>query len=123
LIVNKNLWLLMNFHKISIAEAPILIKNFLLENPDITALFIMNAELGRYTDMAVQEIKKEQSRKIELISFDNAGIEEQSYIQQNIDECSKKTIELLQEQLEGKYNPRRIFIPTELVKPNIILNT
>ncbi|MBW8351849.1 GntR family transcriptional regulator [Bacillus sp. IITD106] len=122
LVVNKNLWLLMNFHKISIEQAPMLIKNFLLSNTNITALFIMNAELARYTKMAVDTIKKEYSREIEIISFDDSGIEGVSFIQQNIEECSRQTIELLQEQLEGKYDPRRIFVPVELIN-NVRINT
>ncbi|WP_283248453.1 GntR family transcriptional regulator [Bacillus sp. FJAT-49711] len=118
LVVNKNLWLLMNFHKISIEQAPLLIEKFLLSNPDVTALFIMNAELAVYTKIAVDKIKKKYSREIEIISFDDSGKEGISYIQQNIEECSKQTIELLQEQLEGQYNPRRVFVPVEFLKSN-----
>ncbi|WP_242698014.1 GntR family transcriptional regulator [Bacillus sp. SD088] len=115
LVVNKNLWLLLNFNKISIEETPLLIKRFLMSNPDITALFIMNAELARYTNIAVERIKKEFSREIEIISFDYSGIEGVSYIQQDIEECSKQTIELLQEQLTGDYRPRRVFVPVKFI--------
>ncbi|WP_230200166.1 GntR family transcriptional regulator [Bacillus niameyensis] len=119
LVVNKHLWFLMNFHKISIEQAPLLIKKFLLNNPEITALFIMNAELTRYTYMAVEKIKKEYARDIEIISFDHSGIEGIAYIQQNIEECSKQTIDLLLEQLEGNYEPRRVFVPVKFINDSL----
>lgn len=114
LIMDKNLWLLINFQNISEKQTPGLIKDFLLDNPKITAIFIMNAELARYTSMAIKKIKKESSRDFELLSFDDPGIDTITYIQQNIEESCKRTIELLQEQLEGNYDPRRIFVPVKM---------
>ncbi|MCJ7842884.1 GntR family transcriptional regulator [Lederbergia sp. NSJ-179] len=116
LVLNKNMWLLINFHKISKEQTPMLIQEFFLDNPDMTAVFIMNAELSRYTNMALENLKKEYGRDIELISFDDSGIEGLAYIQQDIEQCSKQTMELLQEQLEGTYNPRRVFIPVYFKK-------
>lgn len=114
LIMNKNFRLLINFQKISEKQAPKLIKDFLLKYSDITAVFIMNAELARYTSIAVKKIREEYSRDFKLISFDDSGIDDIAYIQQEIKESSKQTIELLQEQLEGNYDPGRVFIPVKI---------
>ncbi|MEK3889349.1 GntR family transcriptional regulator [Bacillus sp. FSL K6-3431] len=113
-IMDKNLWLLINFNKISKDQTPLLIKEFLLKKSEITAIFVMNAELARYTYIAIESIKNEQSRNIKLISFDDPGIDGITYMQQNIEECSKKTVELLQKQINGEYDPKRVFVPVRL---------
>ncbi|MGQ4665381.1 GntR family transcriptional regulator [Metabacillus halosaccharovorans] len=112
--INKNLWLTLNFNDISAGKTPTLIKEFLLSKSEITAVFTMNAELALYTHEAIKSIKKEARRDIELLSFDPSGISGVSFIQQNIAECSKKTVNLLLEQLEGHYSPKRIYVPVDL---------
>ena len=74
----------------------------------------MNAELALYTYEAIKSIKKEASRDIELLSFDPSGISGVSFIQQNIAECSKKTVDMLLEQIEGHYSPKRIYVAVDL---------
>lgn len=118
IMVNKKLWLFLNFNNICFDKTPDIIKEFLMENPNITSLFVMNAELAIYTYEAIQAINKESNRHIELISFDSPGIIGSSYIEQDIDECSKQTINLLVEQIDGGYNPKRIFVPVRLKVEN-----
>lgn len=112
--INKNLWLTLEFNDISKNKTPKLIKDFLLTKPEMTAVFTMNAELASYTHLAITSLKNETGRDIELITFDPPGISGISFIEQNIEECSKKTVELLLEQIDGTYNPRRIFVPVKL---------
>lgn len=112
--INKSLWFTLRFNEISPSKTPKLIKEFLLRKPDMTAVFTMNAKLALYTHQAISSIRKETSREIELLSFDPPGISGVSFIKQDIDEASNKTVELLLEQIEGVFNPRRIFVPVKL---------
>lgn len=113
--IDKNLWLTLNFNDISRSKTPTYIKEFLVSKPEITAVFTMNVELARYTYLAITSIKKETLRDIELLSFDPPGLAGVSFIKQDIDECSKKTVDLLVEQIEGIYNPQRIFVPVQVI--------
>lgn len=112
--INKNLWLLLGFNEIDPNKTPKLIKDFLLSKPEMTAVFTMNAELALYTHLAISSLKNETGREMELLTFDPPGIAGVSFIKQDIDECSKKTVDLLLEQIEGTYNPKRIYIPVKL---------
>ncbi|MFU1794933.1 GntR family transcriptional regulator [Paenibacillus azoreducens] len=112
--INKNLWLTLEFNEISPNKTPKLIKEFLLTKPEMTAVFTMNAELAVYTHLAISLLKNETGRDIELITFDPPGISGISFIKQDIEECSKKTVDLLLEQIDGIYNPRRIYVPVKL---------
>lgn len=111
--INKNLWLLLSFNEIYPNKTPKLIKEYLLSKPEVTAVFTMNAELALYTHLAISSLKKETGREIELLTFDPPGITGVSFIKQDIDECSKKTVDLLLEQIEGIYNPKRIYVPVQ----------
>ncbi|MDF2791169.1 MAG: GntR family transcriptional regulator [Neobacillus sp.] len=112
--INKNLWLTLSFNEISQNKTPKLIREFLLSKPEMTAVFTMNAELAVYTHIAISSLKKEICREIELLTFDPPGISGVSFIKQDIAECSKKTVDLLLEQIEGIYKPKRIYVPVEL---------
>lgn len=113
--IDKNLWLTLPFDKISVHETPALIKQFLMENPQLACLFTMNAELAQYAYRAILEVQKESFHPIELVTFDSPGIEGVTFVQQDIQQCSKDTVKLLMQQLAGEYNPKRIFIPVNLV--------
>lgn len=113
LLVDKNSWLILPFNEIGRDKTPALIKEFLQGKPAITAIFTMNAELAQYTYVAINAIKKESDREIELITFDHPGISI-PHIRQNIKECSRRTVELLIEQIFNEYKPKRIFIPVTL---------
>ncbi|MFK9092027.1 GntR family transcriptional regulator [Bacillus salipaludis] len=112
--INKNLWLLLRFNEIYPNITPKLIREFLLSKPEVTAVFTMNAELALYTHLAISSLNKVTCREIELLTFDPPGITGVSFIKQDIAECSKKTVGLLLEQIEGIYNPKRIYVPVKL---------
>lgn len=112
--INKNLWLTLGFNEISQNKSPKLIKEFLKSKPEMTAVFTMNAELALYTQWAISSLKNETCQDIELLTFDPPGITGVSFIKQDIEECSKKTVDLLLEQIEGIYEPKRIYVPVEL---------
>ena len=75
----------------------------------------MNAELAQYAHRAIVEVQKESLRPIELVTFDSPGIEGITYVQQDIQQCSKQAVKLLMQQIAGEYNPKRIYIPVNLV--------
>lgn len=112
--INKNLWLTLKFNDISRNKTPKLIKEFIVNKPEMTVVLTMNAELAQYTYLAINSIFKETNRSIEILTFDPPGISGISYVHQNINECSKQTVQLLLEQIEGKYKPKRIFVPVKL---------
>lgn len=112
--INKNLWLLLKSKEINQQHTTSLIKYFIEENPEITAVFTVNAELAHYTYVAIQALYKETQRNIELLSFDplnNSGI---PYVKQDIEECSKQTVALLIEQINGTYQPKKVVVPVTL---------
>nr|WP_207627721.1 MULTISPECIES: GntR family transcriptional regulator [Bacillaceae] len=112
--INKNLWLTLGFNDISQHKTPKLIKEFLISKPEMTAIFTMNAELAAYTHLAISSLKSEACQEIELLTFDSPGISGVTFIKQDIEECSKKTVDLLLEQIEGIYEPKRMYVPVEL---------
>ncbi|WP_303984287.1 GntR family transcriptional regulator [Niallia circulans] len=115
IIIDKSLWLTLPFDKISVQETPAIIKQFLLENPKLACLFTMNAELAQYAHRAILEVQKESLRQIELVTFDFPGIEGITFVQQDIQQCSKDAVKLLMQQMAGEYEPKRIFIPVNVV--------
>ncbi|MEM5594470.1 hypothetical protein AAHH67_26875 [Niallia circulans] len=54
-------------------------------------------------------------RQIELVTFDFPGIEGITFVQQDIQQCSKDAVKLLMQQMAGEYEPKRIFIPVNVV--------
>lgn len=75
----------------------------------------MNAELAQYAHRAILEVQKESLRQIELVTFDFPGIEGITFVQQDIQQCSKDAVKLLMQQMAGEYEPKRIFIPVNVV--------
>lgn len=75
----------------------------------------MNAELAQYAHRAILEVQKESYRQIELVTFDFPGIEGFTFVQQDIQQCSKETVKLLLQQMAGEYDPKRMFIPVNVV--------
>lgn len=113
--INKHLWCLLNLETIMKGTAKEEIISFLQERPEITAVVTVNTELCHYAYSAIKELNKSIPDEIELISFDDPGLEQVSYIQQNEEEMSRLTVNLLVEQIEGKYDPQRIVVPVTFV--------
>lgn len=116
--IDKNVWCLLPLDKILSGQAEAMIYRFLQEHPDITAAFTANTELCDYTYHAAQRLNKRVPEELELMTFDPPDLQHVSYIRQNEDEMCKITLELLQEQIEGKYEASRIIVPVTLVWKN-----
>jgi len=75
----------------------------------------MNAELSQYAHRAILEVQKESLRQIELVTFDSPKLVGITFVQQDIKQSSKDTVNLLMQQIVGEYNPNRMFIPVNVV--------
>ncbi|MEM5596494.1 hypothetical protein AAHB53_09370 [Niallia circulans] len=71
--------------------------------------------MAQYAHRAILEVQKESLRQIELVTFDFPGIEGITFVQQDIQQCSKDAVKLLMQQMAGEYEPKRIFIPVNVV--------
>jgi len=80
-------------------------------------VFTVNTELCRYTYTAAAALGKRVPQDLELVTFDPPGMFDVPYVQQHEEEMCKTTVSLLLEQMEGKYEPRRIVVPVRVVVP------
>lgn len=113
--IDKNMWCLLPLETIISGKAEERICQFLNDRPDITAAFTVNTELCKYTYRAAQRLKKRVPEELELITFDPPGLPRVSYIRQNEEEMCRLTMELLQEQIQGKYEAQRMIVPVALI--------
>ncbi|RJE90332.1 GntR family transcriptional regulator [Paenibacillus sp. 1011MAR3C5] len=118
--IHKNLWCTLGIEDIASGRSVSIIQEFLEDTPGITAVFTCNAELTGYTHRAMSAMSKPAGHKIELMSFDQSEWADVSYVKQNVEEMCRITIELLVEQINGTYNPRRVAVPVTLFHKNIL---
>lgn len=118
--INKNLWCILNIEDIASGKGSSIIREFLEDNLDITAIFACNAELTDYTHRAINVINQPGYRKPELVSFDQSDLADVSYVKQDVEDMCRITVELLVEQIQGKHDPRRIAVPVKLFHKNIL---
>lgn len=118
--INKNLWCMLSIADIASGKAVFIIQEFLKEHPEVTAVFTVNAELTHYTYRALQLLEQSCGRCLELVSFDQSDLPDVSYVKQNVKEMCKVTVDMLLEQVQGTYNPRRVAVPVTLFHKNIL---
>ena len=115
--IDKSLWCLIPLETIASGQAGARIHEFLKQHPEMTAVFTVNTELCRYTYTAAAALGKRVPQDLELVTFDPPGMFDVPYVQQHEEEMCKTTVSLLLEQMEGKYEPRRIVVPVRVVVP------
>lgn len=120
LSINKNLWCMLSIADIASGNGVFMIQEFLKEHPQITAVFTVNAELTHYAHRAIQLLGQSSGRSLELVSFDQSELPDVSYVKQNVEEMCKVTVDMLLEQIQGTYKPRRIAVPVTLFHKNIL---
>jgi GntR family transcriptional regulator of arabinose operon len=120
LLIHKNLWCMIGIPDIASGKGVSVIQEFLKDNPNVTAVFACNAELAGYMLRAIQAINETEGRHLELVSFDQSDLADVSYVKQNVEEMCKVTIDLLLEQIQGIYKPRRVAIPVTFFHKNIL---
>lgn len=118
--IHKNLWCTLGIKDIATGRSVSIIQEFLQDNPAITAVFTCNAELTGHTRRAMDAMNPQAGRRVELVSFDQSEWSDVSYVKQNVEEMCRVTIELLLEQVQGIYKPRRVAVPVTLFHKNIL---
>lgn len=113
--INKNQWCILNINDIHNGDGEEMIYAFFRSHPEITAAFVMNAQLTSYVYKALLRLNKQVPEEFALIGFDEPGRPGLHFVQQDIETMCKQTVECLLEQLEGQSNPRRVTVPVELM--------
>jgi len=114
--IDKQLWCMLSLESIAKRQAYDEILRFLEGKPEATAVFAVNSELARYAYTALRSLRKRVPTDVELVAFDAYELDGVSLLSQREDEMSRKTVELLTEQLQGTYQPRRLVVPVDYRK-------
>ncbi|MFB9276464.1 substrate-binding domain-containing protein [Cohnella cellulosilytica] len=114
--IDKNLWCLLPLETIASGRAEQEIAAFLAERPEVTAAITANTELCQYVWKAAQAVRRSVPDKLELVTFDPPDLPGVSYIRQNEEEMCRLTVELLVEQINGRYDTRRLVVPVTFIE-------
>jgi len=117
--IDKAHWCLLPLATIAEGRALEEIVDFLRQRKEATAIFAANAELARYAWQAMDRLQREgelgESDGLPLLAaFDDPDLPGVPYVRQREDEIGRHAIELLSEQLQGVYEPRRVVVPVHL---------
>ncbi|WP_020614880.1 GntR family transcriptional regulator [Paenibacillus daejeonensis] len=125
--IDKALWCLLPLPTIAEGRALEEIVHFLQQHKEATAVFAANAELARYARQALDRLHREDltnqrfPRPV-LAAFDDPDLPGVPYVRQQEDEIGRLAIELLGEQLQERYEPRRVIVPVHLHTEDSILS-
>ncbi|MBU5347172.1 GntR family transcriptional regulator [Paenibacillus lautus] len=115
--IDKTLWCMLELETIAEGNGQREVVRFLSEQRDITAVFAVNAELARYGHYAIREIWKGAGNEPQLAAFDDPDLDGIPFIRQQLDEVSRRVVDLLSEQLSGTHEPRREVVPVQWIWP------
>lgn len=114
--IHKNLWCVIPLRTFYSEGTYEQIFEFLQQNPEITAVFTVNAVLAQLTYKALNRLGRTVPEHTKLVTFDFPDLEHVSWIQQHEQEMCRQTLHLLLEQMQGVYEPRREVVPVSLIK-------
>lgn len=111
--IDKSYWCLLPIDTIASGKAEEAITRFLGERPETTAVFAANAELARDAERAIRALwdGRPAHAMPKLTAFDDPNVRGATYIQQQEDEIGRVAVQLLAEQLAGRFEPRRVVVP------------
>ncbi|MFE0555298.1 LacI family DNA-binding transcriptional regulator [Paenibacillus sp. NPDC058910] len=115
--IDKTLWCMLDLETIAEGHGQRDVVRFLRDRSDITAVFAVNAELARYTHYAIREMRTGAGNEPQLAAFDDPDIEGIPFVRQQLDEVSRRAVDLLSEQLSGTHEPRREVVPVHWIWP------
>ncbi|MGG3505895.1 GntR family transcriptional regulator [Paenibacillus lautus] len=115
--IDKTLWCMLDLETIAEGHGQRDVFRFLRDRSDITAVFAVNAELARYTHYAIREMRTGAGNEPQLAAFDDPDIEGIPFVRQQLDEVSRRAVDLLSEQLSGTHEPRREVVPVHWIWP------
>ncbi|WP_019638117.1 GntR family transcriptional regulator [Paenibacillus fonticola] len=110
--IDKTLWCLLSLQTIQQGRAKDEIAEFLKEREHVTAIFTVNVQLAHFVYNYLRDY--DLLDRIELITFDDPELPDVSYVAQNIEEISQKSIEFLKIQLQGTEAPLQHLEPATL---------
>ncbi|WP_276354201.1 GntR family transcriptional regulator [Cohnella caldifontis] len=111
--IDKNLWCHVPLDILRSDRALDYITEFWGGHPAITAAFTLTEEIAQLTSQALRRTRREKD--VELISFDDPGIPNVSYVQQDEREMARSAVSLLCEQIKSAYAPQNVVVPVKLV--------
>lgn len=91
------------------------IAEFFDARPDLTAALAIDTVLARLAYAVLWESGRRVLQDITFDSFDDPKLPFVPYIQQDIFAVADKAVELIIEQMEGQYAPRREMVPVTFV--------
>ena len=112
--INKNSWCIVNMEDVHNRECGSLIQDFFRARPEITAAFVMNAELSNFAFQALKQMHKSAPNDFMLFGFDDPGCPGVYYVQQDEKTMCRQSVTCLLEQIEGTFNPQRVTVPVKL---------
>lgn len=113
--INKSLWCELDINDVRNQKGEDIIYNFIQARPEITAAFVMNAELTHYSYKALTKLGKSIPDEFTLFGFDDPGCLEIPYVKQDEEEMSKLAVGCLLEQIEGTFHPLHVVVPVNLI--------
>ncbi|MGO4373752.1 GntR family transcriptional regulator [Paenibacillus sp. MCAF20] len=113
--IDKNLWCHVPLDILRSDRALAYITDFLQGHKSITAAFTLTEEIAQLTSQALQSI--EGQTNVELISFDDPGIPNVAYVQQDEREMARAAVSLLRDQIMHAYAPQSVVVSVQLIFP------
>ncbi|MDF2699554.1 MAG: gntR [Haloplasmataceae bacterium] len=102
------------------------IKNYLLDNPQITCVFTSEFAICSIVKKAINSIGKKIPDDISVLTFDNISesiyFTNTSYIKQDEEAIGKYAVELLNDAITGEKKDVKRYLPTEFIKGTSIKN-
>ncbi|CAM3638103.1 GntR family transcriptional regulator [Cohnella lubricantis] len=112
--INKNMWCIVRLEEVHDRNVSSLIRDFLADRPEITAAFVMNAELSQTAFQALKKLERPVPEDFLLFGFDDPDCPGVCYVEQDEEAMCKQSVSFLLEQMEGTFNPQRVAIPVKL---------
>lgn len=115
--IDKKYWLYLKRHTKQDDEGlKEKIKTFFQAYPEITAAITIDTVLARLVYAAVYEIGKRIPDDLTLVSFDDPKLPFVPYIVQDIPAIAEKAVDMIIQQMEGSYIPRRETVPVTFIR-------
>lgn len=111
--IDKSLWCHIPLDILRSDKAQDYITEFLNAHGSITAAFTLTEEIAQLTSRALNRIGKPS--EVELFSFDDPGIPNVSYVQQDERQMARAAVSLLLDQIKHSYAPQSVVVPVKLV--------
>ena len=111
--IDKSLWCHVPLDILRSDKAQDYITDFLQAHGSITAAFTLTEEIAQLTSRALARIGRQP--EVELFSFDDPGLPNVSYVQQDEQEVARTAVSLLCDQINHSYAPQNVVVPVKLV--------